>query len=94
MSVQTMATRITSQNLPLVQACLAEGFLNVPPANSHGCYLVINEIVQQMDNLGRPLGTFTIGNSWYKEDDFFEAYKPLQEPDSLGFFPVEIAVAR
>ena len=94
MSVQTMATRINSQNLPLVQACLAEGFLNVPPVNSYGCYLVINEIVQQMDSTGRPLRTFAIDNSWYKEDAFFELYRPLQEPDNLGFFPVELAVAR
>lgn len=94
MSVQTMATRITSQNLPLVQACLPAGFVNIPPDKSLGCYLVINEIKPVLDRQGEPNGTFARANSWYSEDLFFEAYRPMQEPDSIGFFPVEIAISQ
>lgn len=96
MSIRTLALQITPENLPIVQAILPIGFLNVPPATVIGCYLVLNEIELQYETHrgSRVTGT-QFKTAYYTEEQFFDFYSVV--PDGYnhnGFFEVDIAVSR
>ena len=92
MSIVTMATRITEENLPIVQACLPTGFLNVPPRTAFEGYLVINETRPQTDYRGEPIeDKVDIVNTWYDYGDFNSKYEALEPAsDIVGFFEVRL----